>query len=761
MRATKFKEVNYSLSKLIEDIDTGEIGLPDIQRPFVWERTRVRDLFDSMYHGFPIGYLLFWANGAAPGARQIGVAKHQSAPRLLIVDGQQRLTSLYSVLKGVPVVDANYKESLIRIAFRPRDAAFRVADATTNRDPEYISNISDLWVGELPRNRFVRAFIEKLRESREVSDDEEDHLIEEIDRLYDLQSYPFTALELSQNVDEEQVAEVFVRINSQAVQLNQADFILTLMSVFWDEGRKQLETFCRSARAPTPRQSSAYNHFIEPDPDQLLRVAVGLGFRRGVLRAVYSVLRGKDVETEHFSDELRVQQFARLQEAQSKVLDLNNWHQYFQALVRAGYRHGRMITSEMNILYCYVLFLIGKYAFEVEPHLLRETIARWFFMTALTGRYSASPESQIEGDLAQLRPIETAEQFVDLLTGIVDDTLTNDFWEITLPNDLASSAARSPSLYAYYAALNILDANVLFSKMRVRDLFDPSITPPRSPLERHHLFPKGHLAAIGIEATRDQNQIANFALLEWPDNNKISDQAPSSYFPDFFARLNEREKEQARFWHALPNEWEEMQYADFLEARRGMLANIVREGFIRLRHGDPNPGDEDGANILSQTAPDLIEAGESASIEFKSSARVDANGDRQEFLEEAVVKSVAGFLNADGGVLLIGVNDQGTPLGLERDFGTLRKTDRDGYELWLHDLFEAWLGKPALPCVSVIFETIEEADVCRVTVKPSNHPVYANKPKTPKTDVFYVRTGNSTRKLTTDEAVTYIKGRWT
>src|SRR5215204_6020263 len=97
---TLFKQVNYSLSKLIQDIETGEIGLPDIQRPFVWSPAKVRDLFDSMYKGFPIGYLLFWSNNNTNGARQIGKDKKQSIPRLLIVDGQQRLTSLYAVLKN-------------------------------------------------------------------------------------------------------------------------------------------------------------------------------------------------------------------------------------------------------------------------------------------------------------------------------------------------------------------------------------------------------------------------------------------------------------------------------------------------------------------------------------------------------------------------------------------------------------------------------------------------------------------------------------
>src|SRR4051812_48426174 len=142
MKATLFKEVGYSLSKLIEDIDVGEIGLPDIQRPFVWNKTKVRDLFDSMYNGFPVGYLLFWGNAGANGARQIGTDSKQAVPRLLIVDGQQRLTSLYAVLKGLPVVDNNYKPERIKLAFRPRDAHFSVPDPTVERDPEFIADIT-------------------------------------------------------------------------------------------------------------------------------------------------------------------------------------------------------------------------------------------------------------------------------------------------------------------------------------------------------------------------------------------------------------------------------------------------------------------------------------------------------------------------------------------------------------------------------------------------------------------------------------------
>jgi uncharacterized protein with ParB-like and HNH nuclease domain len=264
VKATLFKEVSYSLSKLIEDIDTGEIGLPDIQRPFVWTPAKVRDLFDSMYNGFPVGYLLFWGNLAPSGARQIGEGRKQSVPRLLIVDGQQRLTSLYAVLKGISVVDHDYRQARLKVAFRPRDATFAVPDAAIERDPEYIADITQLWSQEARRNRFVKQFLERLSAGREVSDDEEDHLNESIDRLYDLQSYPFTALELSSTIDEEKVAEVFVRINSKGVPLNQADFILTLMSVWWDDAASSSRS--SAARLSTPQPAARRPSTISSSP---------------------------------------------------------------------------------------------------------------------------------------------------------------------------------------------------------------------------------------------------------------------------------------------------------------------------------------------------------------------------------------------------------------------------------------------------------------------------------------------------------------
>jgi uncharacterized protein with ParB-like and HNH nuclease domain len=143
-----FKKVDYSLKKLIEDIHMGEIGLGDIQRPFVWPRSKVRDLFDSMYRGFPIGYLLLWENGYSGEHRTIGATQKQKVPRLLIVDGQQRLTSLYAVTKAIPIITKELRSEMIRIAFNPLQEKFEVANPATEKDPEWINDISLLWKPE-------------------------------------------------------------------------------------------------------------------------------------------------------------------------------------------------------------------------------------------------------------------------------------------------------------------------------------------------------------------------------------------------------------------------------------------------------------------------------------------------------------------------------------------------------------------------------------------------------------------------------------
>ena len=583
MAEVLFKKVDYTLKKLVEDISMGEIGLPDIQRPFVWSMTKVRDLFDSMYRGFPIGYLLFWENGSSDTHRTIGAGPKQKVARLLIVDGQQRLTSLYAVMKAVPVITKDFKSQRIKIAFHPLSEKFEVSNAAIEKDAEWIPDISILWQPDTKPHAFKRKFLEKLGKRRPLTAEEEDIIHERIDRLIKLEEYPLTALEISSSVDEDKVSEIFVRINSKGEALNQANFILTLMSVFWDEGRKELEEFCRRSKAPSPDGSSSpFNHYLRPNPDQLLRVSVALGFRRARLEHVYSLLRGKHLETRQFSDEQRVKQFALLQEAQAYTLDLQNWHEFFKVLKRAGYPSDQLISSQMAVLYTYALWLIGKRDFKVDLYRLREVMARWFFMATLTGRYTSSPEARFEQDMALLRSADTADDFVRILDEQISAVLTKDYWEVTLPNELETAAARNTAQFAYYAALCLSEARVLYSKMKVSELLDPTTKAKKTALERHHLFPRKYLQRIGVREKRLINQVANYALVEWSDNIKISDRAPRDYVPELEKRFASDELQRMYDWHGLPSNWYELDYEDFLKERRRRIALIIKSGFERL-----------------------------------------------------------------------------------------------------------------------------------------------------------------------------------
>ncbi len=586
MAQTLFKRVDTTVEYLVAAVDQGVIGLPDIQRPFVWSTTKVRDLFDSMFRGYPVGYLLQWANPEAPGhIRQIGTRGHgQDQATTLIIDGQQRLTSLYAVMKGKPVMDKNFQEKRIGIGFNPLQSRFEVASAPIRRSPEWIADISEVFISGASAYGIIEGFLRRLAESREVSDKDKDRVATNIEQLLKLRNYPFSALEISADADEEQVADIFVRVNSKGQNLKQADFILTLLSVFWEEGRAELEDFAKRSRIP-PKSGdgpSPFNHHIEPDPDQLLRVGVAVGLRRARLKYAYQFLRGKDVETGTYTTEIREANLVRLKKAQSRVLNLTRWHEYLTCLVSVGFRSGRQISSKIALLYCYTFFLIGRDEYHVDPAKLRRLIGRLFLMVTLTGRYSGSPESVMEEDLARLRGVETPEQFTSILEKLIDDNLTHDFWEISLPNELETSSTTAAVHNAYHAAQNIIGARALFSTVKVSELMDPTLTSPRSALELHHLFPKGFLKKIDITAVRETNQIANYALIEWGDNNAIKDRHPAEYVPEYERRFTSDEVADFYRDNALPDQWYHMDYFDFLTARRKLMADVIKRAYERL-----------------------------------------------------------------------------------------------------------------------------------------------------------------------------------
>ena len=532
-----FTNLNISVAALVEQIALGQLALPDLQRPFVWGNVAVRDLFDSMYRGFPVGNFLFWQTGVQAGTHKIGGGGQEQAPQAVIVDGQQRLTSLYAVVKGAPVLRDGHRAEPIVIGFNPLEGTFAVDNAAIRKNPEFIANISEIW--SRPIFPTVDAYLRRLQTARgDLHPETVTRVQERISDLHALTSYSFTVLQLSPRADVTDVSDVFVRINSKGKQLNQADFILTLMSVFWDSGRRRLEEFCRAAHTPGDGRPSPFNHHLTPTPELLLRVSIGLAFRRARLSAVYALLRGRTLDGDETVDAKRRDLFASLEAAQATVINLQNWRDFFTCLDRAGYRSQRTISSPITAAFAYLLFLIGRTEHGLSLHDLRRPVARWFFMAALTRRYGSSNESQMESDLARLRSVSEGADF-----------LGADFLAVQLRRHVRSGS--HVGLLEHPAATG--EGLGTISPLRPRAVrrcwptlphststeprrciqitLSPSLPilrcaarhdHARSSLERHHIFPAAFLQSIGVTDERDYNQIANFTVIEWGDNVSIS-----------------------------------------------------------------------------------------------------------------------------------------------------------------------------------------------------------------------------------------------
>lgn len=587
--AQVFKTTDYTIGKLIDDIEIGDIALPDIQRPFVWYKkiSKVRDLFDSIYRGYPIGYLLFWENANRSDYKNIGFdEKKRKIPRFLIIDGQQRLTALFAVMKNQEVLTPDYEKRNIKIAFKPLDSTFKVGDAATDRDPEYIADLSSLWSGE-GDFAVISSFIANLKEKREIFKDEEKAISTNIQSLININKYPLTALEIAPNLEEEIVSDIFVRINSQGVSLTQADFILTLLSVYWEEGRKEIEQFCIDSRKIPEEETcfSSFNYLIKPDPDDMLRVLIGLTFHRAKMKDVYSIIRGRDMETGEFSEDLRTQQFDKLKLNLPTILDNMNWQSFLKILIGGGYKDEELISSKNAVLYSYILYLIGKQNFNTQNHELQRIIGRWFVMSSLTGRYSSSPETAFEKDLNRIKELNP-DGFISGLEKIIGENLTNDFWDITLVGQMETSSARSPEANAFYAALNKLGSPVLFSRKLVGDLYDPSLKIKKKRLEKHHIFPRNFLISkYGFDKNKDKakiNQIANLTFLEFEDNIEISDEKPSEYFAMVQKRFDKNEIKEMLAQHAIPGNFYQLEYDEFLQERRKLMTGIIKKAFNKI-----------------------------------------------------------------------------------------------------------------------------------------------------------------------------------
>lgn len=597
-----FNRTDLSIEYLTKAIDSGSIGLPELQRPFVWGDNKARDLLKSMLKGFPIGFLILWTQPEIDKSKQIGISTHSYGnPNELIIDGQQRLTTLYSIITGKQVLDSSFNKRRIIISYNPTvediDEALDVGNEAYKKSPDWIYDITTIFMSnnlyDLCQEHVLRKNESLKKKGLEMDPNECNRLVGDLmNKLSNFKStilnYPFPVLKISSEADEENVADIFVNINSGGTKLNQSDFILTLVSVHYPEGRGLIESFCRDTKyhIDNPKEDIC-NPIISFEPADVIRVVMAYGFKRGRLKYGYKLLRGADLDKKGaISEELRNMRFDKFKSVLDQVLDRDNFKEFLKCVNAAGFVTNKLLPSNTNITYAYAFWLIGKYDFGIGVNELKKIISKTIYFFNLTSRYSASFESLVENELIELSDLATnsnKESFSTYFSNVEKAELTNDFFNITLVDKLKSSSNQNPAFLTYIAAQNILGAKVLFSKPSITTVssFDEWVNGSRKAVELHHLFPKNYLKTLDFK-NKEINQVANYAFIEWPDNMDISDEAPSKYFKKQVDGLSGEEIKDMLKLHALPYGWEDLSYNEFLEKRRELMTKIIKDGFDKL-----------------------------------------------------------------------------------------------------------------------------------------------------------------------------------
>lgn len=575
---------------LLNDIKSGRLGLPDLQRPFVWQDAKVRDLLDSMLKGFPIGYVMIWS---APedysNIKQIGTNdKNYKRSEDLVIDGQQRLTSLLAAMFGIKVKDKKFKERSIRIVFNPLTAVFEVWSNRYEKDPFWINDISKAFEADANHEatKFRKDMIRRINEhcinteQPVLTEEQEDTIENNLNAILDLKDYSLPVLKIRQKADEEDVADIFKRVNSGGQNLNENNFIETLLSVYDNDVHDRIMKFCADSRIP--KDGTSFNNIIEVDPTHLIRMAVGYGFNRARMRYGYKILRGKNLKTGETSEETRIENLGIFKNALDIVVDINNWHSYLNLFPNAGYLRGNLVSSSYVVIYGYVWYLMGKYQYQVQPIELRKVITKFIYMALVCQYYGLSPESSVERTFADLRNVKSATDFVDYFNKEIELKFTEDFFTKTLPDDLQSSSAISPSWFGYIAAINVLATPMLFSTSPLSAFWAIGASGNKKAIDKHHIFPKHYLSRLGYETDRERNQVANFTYLDYNTNIDIADDAPADYVSRYREKLGEDGYRLACEQNALPVGFETMDYPTFLQQRRLLMSGIIKKAYDKL-----------------------------------------------------------------------------------------------------------------------------------------------------------------------------------
>jgi hypothetical protein len=594
----KYSVHQQPVETLLSWIKSGDIAIPEIQRPFVWNGAKVRDLIDSLYQGYPVGYIITWRN---PDVKLKN--GELSAGKKVLIDGQQRITALTAAIVGQRVLDKNYKEINIRIAFNPLEEKFDVLNKAYEKSPEWIDNINPIVNDEISISKAIRKYCQD-------NPDADEELVEErIENLKRIKTKQVGIIELDASLDIDTVTEIFIRINQKGVVLSNADFVMSKIASDEQHGgnkmRKMVDYFCRLLvdkgfikhiqDNDTAFTQSDYFKEIKwmatgaddlyvPDYIDMLRVAFTFKFSRGKFSDLVALLSGRNFETRSYEGSIAEASYAKLSEGLSAFVNQTNYQRFIMIIKSTGLISKKLISSQNSLNFAYALYLKlredGLGEAETQGY-----VKRWMVMSMFIGRYSGSAESRIDEDIKQINEKGIAAY----LQQMEQAHLGPGFWDFGIINDLETSSVNNNAYNLYLAAqVNSNTVAFLSKSMKISTLIEQRG-------DVHHIFPKKYLMNNGY-SQKAYNQVANFVFTEQATNIKVGMLTPKEYLDKVKAQIqagtngistldSDSSLQENLINNDIPGIIEEashLVYEDFLEERRRLMANKLKNYYSQL-----------------------------------------------------------------------------------------------------------------------------------------------------------------------------------
>lgn len=702
------------ISKLLDAIKDKEIVVPEFQREYVWSLEQAKELLTSLFLEYPTGSILVWETNNPPEIKNDAVNREKMGWISVLLDGQQRLTTLYLLLKGE--IPPYYTET--DLTYDPRHLYFNLKTAEFEYYQKQKMSESPFWKSvvscfndkfdafTLVENLHLDNADEKLQVGREVNTN--------LVRLRAIADIDYFVQSVPRGLDIDKAIDIFDRVNSMGTKLTDAELVLTHIAGRWPQARRVMKQKIEDY------QRSGFYFDLDFFTRCLVVLIIKSALYKKMTEEVYQSMTGEDYK-----------------EAWSRLVKILDY--IIPILKQSAYISSSKDISTNNVLVPLVAYL-SKNGGSFEPA-LKNHFLYWMFLALIWGRYSGQTDQRLDKDV--YLAINSLQPVSDLINEIEDQRGRIEI----KPADLEGRGSGHPLHRMLYVLTRYNKATDWANGGSLQDTMGDYYS-----IQSHHVFPQAVLYRNGYDSENHLdkqrvNEIANRAFITRDANFDFSDKNPMDYLKEVMVRYPDALNQQM-----IPTEtslWEVEKYEDFLTARRKMLADAIN-GFLEdLKGKEPE-------EVIDYEG--IIKDGENDYVEFKSSLRWDfEQGNVNKLMEYVIGKTIAAFMNSEGGKLFIGVNDDGEILGIEKDCQTLKNKNKDGFLLQLTQVINQYLGKEFNQYVSVKITKLKDKEVCIVTVAGSAMPVFV---QNAGKEEFYIRASASSQPMSIREANEYIRTHW-